>query len=72
MAHKINTGNRHIYKFTKDLKTQYDKENDKKKSTKTQRLTWHRLHARNVDTTELLQENHRARKVTLGIVAYTI
>jgi len=29
MAHKTYTGNRHIYKYTKHLKTQYDKEKKK-------------------------------------------
>jgi len=41
MAHKTNTGNRHIYKYTKHLKTHYDKEKEMKKGNKTQRLIWH-------------------------------
>jgi len=31
MAHKTYTGNRHIYEYIKHLKTQYDKEKEKKK-----------------------------------------
>jgi len=34
MAHKTNTENRHIYKYTKHLKTQYDKEKEKKTALK--------------------------------------
>jgi len=30
VAHKTNTGNRHIYKYTKHLKTQFDKEKEKR------------------------------------------
>jgi len=39
MAHKTNTGNRHIYNYTRHIETKYDKENEKKKNTKTQTLT---------------------------------
>jgi len=31
MAHKTNTGNRHIYKYVEHSKTQQDKEKEKKK-----------------------------------------
>jgi len=52
-----------MYKHTKHLKAQYGKR--RKKATNHKDL--HGIHARNTDTIELLQDNHRVRKVHLAL-----